>query len=605
VTLTINPNFPAAIPRTSVQLFFQYGVWNEGSIVIATQDPPPTPNNNASNFFLNCAEFFSSAVSSINASGAPGGAVTTAGGNGGGITINVPGNMINQGSITTMGGQGNAAAGNGGNGGGVSLFAGVYLWNTGAITNSGGNGVAAGTTGGNGGANSVTAGQFSPGGIYNSGTITGTGGTGPVGGGSGDPVNGLFWMSGPNYNGFMYNSGNFDFSGGNSTTGNGNGGNGAAGAGVILRAFGTLHSSGTFTNRGGNGSGTGNGGNGGTNISHDCWAAGALGFYGPPIPSMGEFVAISADIGGGNGVAGGNGGNIWVNHSLNSGGPGAQAPAPSTDSTVVAGLTSLNSSGGATIAGTGGTAGTITIQNQRFVQDNGQSWFGSANNNVPLTANGGAGTGAGSVGGPGGYIFFGGWGTASNNPDFGRSAINSAAISASGGNANVGAGTAGGGTIEMYEHFNLINTGALTVNTGTVSAAAFWPGVGGQIILRGDNTVTNRAALSAIGADNVGGTFGGYGGGTPGFNSGIFISGMTITSVGNISAWGGNSTDSGLGGVIWIDSRTSTAAIPPSLSGTYDVHAGTATNPLSEPLVGKVRINGFDVALTPAGTVTY
>jgi len=579
VTLTVNPNFPVAAPRSNLQLGFGDCVLIEGTLRVGDYDGFPGYK----------VPFFMSGNGTIliRDTGMIDGAGETTGGGGGGfgayITLFSYGTIINHGTIRSRGGDGTT----GGPAGYIALESGLWgVYNTGLLDAQGGAGTA-GAGGPSAGAYfypSYFGGSFTGGGSFNSGDVITRGGSGTTGGGNGGVITMFFVDS----DGPRVSSGLLDSSGGNvpALGGSGNGGN--AGAIRVNATGGHTRVSGKLLARGGNGAGaTGNGGNG-------AYIEVTANSSGSQVPGAGVYLGAVVDSSGGNGVLGGNAGPVdcWNNSIFPTVTP---LVSPGDTPVILAGFTSLDASGGdnlsGAVAGAGGDAGSIWFRNYCVPAAGGNIVAYDQLNEADFGTRGGdSNNGAGGLSG-GIYIGLDESFGDGHSPKFDRVLENRGSLTTHGGRGTT-TGSAGGG-VTLFDWFTLKNSGSI-ITTGGAGGTGNG-GLAGVIIMRTDSTLLNTGTLFAQGGASATGT-GGNGGQ-------VTLDGQTTTQQGTISARGGARTDvsagnGGNGGSISISSWNGVSLS--TVVGTLGVQGGFGT---TNGLAGLLLIDGLALPLIN-GSVT-
>jgi len=579
VTLTVNPNFPAAAPRNFLQLDFGDCILIEGTLRVGDYDAFP---GYKVNFNLNGnGTILIRDTGMIDGAGGPAGGGV--GGGGSYITLFSYGTVINHGTIRSRGADGTT----GGFAGWIALESGLWgVYNTGLLDAQGGAGTA-GAGGPSAGAYfypSFFGGSFTGGGSFNSGNVLARGGAGTAGGGNGGPI----MMFQIDSDGPRVSSGLLDSSGGNvpPVGGSGNGGN----AGVIRvnSSGGHTRVSGKLLAKGGNGAGAaGNGGNGGfIEVT-----ANSASFQ---VPGAGVYLGAVVDCSGGNGVLGGNAGGFdcWNNSIFPTVTP---LVSPGDTPVILAGFTSIDASGGDNLSGSvtaaGGDAGSIWFRNYPVPASGGSIYAFDQLNEADFGTRGGdSNNGAGGLSG-GIYIGLDESFGDGHCPNFGRVLENRGALTTHGGRGTT-VGSAGGG-VTLFDWFNVKNSGSI-VTTGGAGGTGNG-GLAGVIIMRTDGTLTNSGTLFAQGGASVTGAGGGGGQ--------VRLDGQTTSQLGTISARGGARTDAtpgnaGNGGSISISSWNGVALS--TVVGTLGVQGGFGT---TNGVAGLVLIDGLALPLIN-GSVT-
>jgi hypothetical protein len=559
--------------RDMVSLGFSDGVLIEGTLATGLRDGSVA---NAASIAITAANVVCLPNSTVSVSGLnnPGGA----GGTAGPLNFYCYGSVVTQGNILAVGGNGNT----GGASFGVGLYS-VYwgVFNTGNITTSGGTGATG--LGGPAGViyiiNSYATGSFTGGGAFNSGTLTAVGGSGATGGANGGYIDMAWyaWSDGP-----LVISGTLNTSGGDCTGATGPGGN--AGPLDLNSLGGHVRFSATIIARGGNGTGAGNGGNG-TSVAISGNNGGSPSIDQPVFD--GAYIGGSIDTSGGTGATGGNAGSVdfWDNAVY--GGPDG---IPQHSPIYVVGYSLFDTSGGMGATG-GGNGGSITLE--LIAEATGGNplnlYQGSMTNSVPLTSVGGQGLSGN--GGNGGNVFIGDNESTDPTaaPDVNRLVSNSGTINTTGGIGSVAGGT--GGSIYIYDRFNVTNSGKLTSSGGAGGTGA--GGNANYIRIRSDGPTQNTATLTANGGASNSGT-GGYG-------SSVFVDGYVATTSGTINDQGGNSATNTGGGGGNVEIGSWNGIILSSIAGTINVQGGTGATAGN---VGILTVDGIRQALV-AGSKTY
>jgi hypothetical protein len=579
VTLTVNPNFPAAPPRNGLQLGFGDCVLIEGTFRIGDYDSFPgykVPFSLSGNGTILIRD-----TGTIDGAGGPAGGGI--GGGGSPVTLFSYGTVINHGTIRTRGADGTS----GGFGGGISLQSGLWgVYNTGLLDAQGGAGTA-GVGGPGGGVSfypSFFGGSFTGGGSFNSGDILARGGSGTAGGGNGN----IIWMIYNDSDGPRVSSGLLDSSGGDvpQVGGSGNGGNASE---IRINAMGGhARVSGKLLARGGNGAGaTGNGGNG----AFIEVTANSASFQ---VPGAGVYLGAVLNSSGGNGVVGGNAGQIacWNNSIFPTVTP---LVSPGDTPVILAGFTSIDASGGdnlsGSVAGAGGDAGSIWFRNYPVPSPGGTIVAYDQLNEADFGTRGGdSNNGAGGLSG-GIYIGLDESFGDGHCAKFDRVLENRGALTTHGGRGTT-TGSDGGG-VTLFDWYNVKNSGSI-ITTGGAGGTGNG-GLAGVIIMRTDGTLANTGTLFAQGGASVTGT-GGNGGQ-------VRLDGQTTSHLGTISARGGARTDAtpgnaGNGGSITISSWNGFSLS--SVTGTLGVQGGFGT---TNGVAGLVLIDGLALPLIN-GSVT-
>ena len=579
VTLTVNPNFPAAAPRSGLQLAFGDCVLIEGTLRVGDYDSFPgykVPTSLTGNGTILIRD-----TGMIDGAGGPAGGGL--GGWGAYITLFSFGTVINHGTIRSRGADGTT----GGLAGYIALESGLWgVYNTGLLDAQGGAGTA-GAGGPSGGAYfypSFFGGSFTGGGSFNSGDVLTRGGSGTAGGGNGGEI----MMMHNSSDGPRVSSGLLDSSGGNvpALGGSGNGGNAAQ---IRVNAMGGhTRVSGRLIAKGGNGAGaTGNGGNGGfIEVT-----ANSASFQ---VPGAGVYLSAVLDSSGGNGVLGGNAGAVdcWNNSIFPTVTP---LVSPGDTPVILAGFTSIDASGGdnlsGSVAGAGGDAGSIWFRNYQVPAPGGTIVAYDQLNEADLGTRGGdSNNGAGGLSG-GIYIGLDESFGDGHCPNFGRVLENRGALTTHGGRGTT-TGSDGGG-VTLFDWYSMINSGSIITTGGAAGTGN--GGLAGVIIMRTDGTLTNTGTLFAQGGASVTGT-GGNGGQ-------VRLDGQTTSHLGTISARGGARTDvsagnGGNGGSISISSWNGVSLS--AVTGTLGVQGGFGT---TNGVPGLVLIDGLALPLIN-GSVT-
>jgi hypothetical protein len=598
VTLTLELN---ADTGTKAYLQFDDDVVIEGTV--ETANLPEVPDKG--DLYMEVYGHFTTAAGSmIDTAGDDAASVGSEGGDAGSIEIYVYdyNGALLQGTIDASGGDG-LGLGSGGSGGTVDVDPseeyGGTLINTGTIDVSGGNGGQGGWAGeihldsewavyntgalyANGGA--ATAGYggliyFEPdaGSLHNSGDLYCNGGDGDAGGGWAGSIQ---IYAGNEYAGDCINTGNLYASGGSARE------FGQAGYGgfIYLEAQGgNIISTGAILGNGGDAAGPFWGGYGGQLVIQT---------YESTDMDYGEVVApgliqITGDItlnGGDGAYSGGYGGSMWVYNDNY-----ANEMFPPVNPTELLGYTLIDVSGGdGGYGGYGGSVGVSTEESFYGYDDYTSFPAGPVVNRVDIMAVGGNHSGYGGAPwfGYGGYVeleaegeFYSGF----------TVCLNSGNIDVSGGD---GYGSGTGGSVWLYGHDYVENTGAITAMGGETTGGESWTGYGGYIDIASSASSLNSGDVIATGGLGTGDpAYGGYGGE-------FFLYGVDdVTNSGSIYCNGGDSTtyDGGNGGVVAMGSQKMVTSNSASM---ITVAGGSAPEGYDDGDLGGIWIDGFLV--TPA-----
>lgn len=543
---------------------------NAGTVTVAKLAGAPAkvaglvipPGETSGNLYIYADTYSGLAGSSIVTKGGPGG-------NGGFIYIDCSdsdwsgdltqyaGGFFNRGTFESSGGDGAV----GGSAGYQYVWSEGPLFNTGALTAKGGNGTAG--AGGNGASIEI---ETDYGNNFNSGAILTSGGNGATAGGNAGYI--YQYIA---YPGDLKNSGSFTANGGDGPDGGGNGNY------IQFYVYGgKIVNSGNLMAKGGAAT-TGTGGNGGYLELDASYDSGWEGYY-QPLDNW--EISGNIDLSGGSGLTGGNGGYIDAEMDGEYVANGAEI--------IFYGYTDIDTSGGASVASTGGDAGYIYLDNEYGYNEflyytpsggvvnyanvkarGGDSTSGAAGNggyfdmetdyyygyatsaevaynygNLDLSG----GTGA-TMGGTGGFAYIWGYNHAEN-----RGQINAAGGNATAAGGKGGMGAYNDGVYILSDLGSAVNAGTITTSGGNGGAGGYG-GNAAHIELVGYGA-SNSAALSAAGGDASGELS------TGGSASVIFLYGIfngTSNSATAFDVTPGTGATAGKPGEVFIDNQNVTS----------------------------------------------
>lgn len=505
-------------------------------------------NLSRGNLVLTCGTYFGEAGSTLFLRGEDD--ANVAGGAGGSLTLVGTARVVNQGAVVTSGGNGTDGAP-----AGSVLFATATgeVFNTGSIEAKGGMGSVG--PGGNGGNVALRPAYR---GVRNSGTVDTSGGMGGPNGGGGGQV-----TLAPIAFGSVLNSGTLTTRGGPCADVDCNGG--SAGQ-VALDSFGgELRNSGAVTATGADGRGLGNGGNGA--LVHVFTRDGAG--NGGTLSSVTGDLQLSGNLvtRGGAGNQGGAGGAVDIVLEATN--------LPRGQQLTLFGYSELLANGGSSNAG-GGAGGTVTVSNAPSTYAS--SIFGpggAALNFANVSARGGAGT----AGGPGGRFVLAAQ-TTYNFQNPAEYASNGATtIDLRGGNGSNGEGGVGGQLVLVGP--TALNSAAVDASGGEVTQGGALSGQGGALDFQAPyGALSNTGELTVRGGNSTGDARGG---------GSVRLVGAPVLNSAAISCNGGNATNTaGAGGAIFLQSLGGTT----SSTGVLTVAPGTGAN---ANVRGTILVDGVDV----------
>lgn len=506
--------------------------------------------NNVSrgNLVLTCGTWFGEPGSTLFLRGDDD--ANAAGGAGGSLTLVGTARVVNQGAVVTSGGNGTDGAS-----AGSVLFATATgeVFNTGSIEARGGMGSVG--PGGNGGGVTLRPAYR---GVRNSGAIDTSGGMGGPNGGGGGQV-----TLAPLAFGSVVSSGTITTRGGPCADVDCNGG--SAGP-VSLDSFGgELRNSAAITATGADGRGTGSGGNGALVRVFTRDVAG----NGGTLSSVTGDLQLSGNLvtRGGGGNQGGAGGGVDIVLEA--------ANLPRGQQLTLFGYSELVATGGSSNAG-GGAGGVVVVQNAPSTYAS--SIFGpggAALNFANVSARGGAGT----PGGAGGRFVLSAQ-TTYNFQNPAEYASNGATtIDLRGGNGSNGAGGVGGQMVLLGP--TALNSAAVNASGGEVTQGDALSGQGGALDFQAPyGALSNTGELTVKGGNSTGDARGG---------GSARLVGAPVLNSAAINCGGGNATGTaGAGGAIFLQSLSGTT----SSTGALSAASGTGANGNAR---GSILVDGVDV----------
>lgn len=428
----------------------------------------------------------------------------------GSITVNSDNRIINTGAITANGFAITGVASNGGNAANITLNAYGELENTGDISASGGTTDNTGSSGGNGAIIHLNTDYRH---LKNSGALTATGATSSVGGTGGRVRLRTTAM------GDIVNSGDISTAGGTSNAAGAGGGGFSAIPAIQLSALGgSITSSGSLTATGGEAKVDGSSGGDGGNISITV-DSGSFDSEPGHIVVSGNMATTGGNTTGSTSGVGGNGGSVTV--SANHSSAGVVASGSSDVVVTLWGYTGISTNGGN--GNDGGSAGSISFSTSATEKRSGieYSYAGEIMNEVPLTATGGNGVlqsaaTTGATAGAGGsvsmtvsswYDYFGGSEKVTNKAD----------IVTTTGTAVHGNGITNAGSVSMSAAKGVNNSGDITAygaaDSGadtTTTSISFGQNGGSASFTAIGGSATNSGAISTAGGngEEIGGAAG-------------------------------------------------------------------------------------------------